>query len=162
MSDGIARQLIKSDKRNIFPLFAFAWLTLAMFEINTSYGSISVVTDDKDMPVYIGLMMVLTWFAMLYKPPPERRRTNARDINLSHVTRNLADRVSGFISHKSHTDWMLFSDAAKIKTDHHDLSDERKNQTLNGLQLDIARGVGILEGSVLENGESILRRKDGD
>ena len=160
MADGIAKELIKSDKRNIFPLFAFGWLTLAMFEIKTSYGSVSVVTDDHDMPVYIGLVMVLTWLIMLYKPPPERRRSNSRDISLSHVTRNLAERVSGFISHKNKNDWMLFTDAAKLKTDHHDLGEERKHQTLNGLQLDISVGVGVLERSVLESGESILRRKE--
>ena len=157
MSDGIARDLIKSDKRNIFPLFAFLWLTFSMFEVSTSLGSVSVAMDDHDMPVYIGVLMVATWLVMLYLPPPERRQS--REIMLSHVTRNLADRVNGDISHKGKDGWMLFTEAAHLKTDHHDLTSKEKNAIMNGLQLDLARGFGLLEGAALDSGETILRRK---
>lgn len=156
-SEGIVSSVLKSDKRSLFPLFAFSWLTLALFEFTTPLGSVSVATENKDMPVYVGLVMTFIWLVMLYKPPAAKRD---RRVTLSHVTRNLVDRIKGTISHKGHSDWMLFSDATKLKTDHHDLEEARKNETLNGLQIDLATSVGALERSVLDDGSSVIRRSE--
>lgn len=157
MTSGVISEVIKSDKRSLFPLFAFTWLTLALFEFTTPIGSVSVATDNKDMPVFVGVVMTFVWLVMLYKPPTSKRN---RNVALSYVTRNLADRVRGTIKHEGKGDWMLFSDATKLPTDHHELPEDEKNETLNGLQLDISTSVGVLERSVLDDGSSVIRRKE--
>ena len=153
--------LIKNDRLILIPFFCFVWLSCAMFEFKVpGIGEVSVSTKNHDLPVCVGLVFTGIWMMTLYFPPPERRTLAREDNNvtISHVSRNLASRVIGTIEHNGKGGFMLFEDALKLRTEHHELQPEQKDLKITGLQLDVTTNANLTERAVREiDGKTLIR-----